>query len=112
MEINGCDVNLTWSPPREDACPITKYIIHYREETSQDNKNDWLQIPISQVTKTFYVIRLICNTKYEIAVSAHNGNMESDWSTSWQVKTNTGVILLIISCIVKYECLSRVVFKT
>ena len=34
-EINGCNVNLTWSPPREDACPITMYIIHYREANSQ-----------------------------------------------------------------------------
>jgi len=94
-EINGCNVNLKWSPPRQDACPILKYIVYYREKNSQDSETDWRQIPISQVTKTFLNIPLFCDTKYEFAVSAHNGKMESDLSAYWQVKTNTGVILAL-----------------
>ena len=92
-EINGCDVNLTWSPLRRQACPITKYRIYHREKESQENEAEWSQIPISQVTRTFRVIPLICNKKYEIAVSAFNGKTESKKSTSWLVKVNTGVIL-------------------
>ena len=94
-EINGCNVNLTWSSPREDACPITKYIIHYRETSSQHNETEWQQIPVSQVTKTFFYIPLFCDKKYEFAVSVYNGKMESDWSDYWHIKTNTGVILAL-----------------
>ena len=92
-EINGCDVNLTWSPPRRQACPITKYKIYYREKTSQENEAEWSEIPISQVKKTFYVIRLFCDKKYEIAVSAFRETTESKRSTSWLVKVNSGLIL-------------------
>ena len=104
-EINGCDVNLTWSPPRRQACPITKYRIYYREKQLQENEAEWSQIPISQVTKTFHVIRLSCEKKYEIAVSALNEITEGKKSTSWLVKVNTGVILfydeiIIIPCVI------------
>ena len=50
----------------------------------------WLLKP--QVTNTFYVITLDCDKEYEIAVSASLSNgPASDWSTSWRVKTNSGV---------------------
>ena len=93
-EINGCDVNLTWSqPPRRQTCPITKYRIYYREKESQEKETEWSQIAISQVTRTFHVIRLTCDKKYEIAVSALNEITEGKKSTSWLVKVKTGVIL-------------------
>ena len=102
-EINGCNVNLTWSPPRKDACPIAKYIVHYRQKTSQDNETDWRQISVSQVTKTFLHIPLFCDTKYEFAVSAHNGKMKSGWSNSWQVQINSGVIVLYVTYVDLHE---------
>ena len=105
-EIYGCDVNLTWSQaPRRQACPITKYSIYFRERKSQENEAEWNQIPVSQVTKTFHVILLTCDKKYEIAVSASNEGTEGKMSTSWLVKVNTGVILfydevIIILCVI------------
>ena len=60
-----------------------------------DSDPGWLLKP--QVTNTFYVITLDCDKEYEIAVSAslHNGPA-SDWSTSWRVKTNSGVTVLYV----------------
>ena len=105
-EIYGCDVNLTWSrAPRREACPITKYRIYYREKESQENEAEWSEIPISQVTKTFHVIRLTCDKKYEIAVSALNALTEGKKSTSWLVKVHTGVILFYDEVII----ISRVI---
>ena len=103
-EIKGCDVNLTWSPLRRQACPITKYRIYYRTKESQENEAEWSQIPISLVTRTFCVIRLTCDKKYEIAVSAFHGLTESKKSTSWLVKVNTGVILFYDEVIIIPSC--------
>ena len=103
-EINGCDVNLTWSPLKRKACPITKYKIYYRTKESQENEADWSQIPISQVTRTSHVIRLTCDKKYEIAVSAFHGIIESKKSISWLVKVNAGVILFYDEVIIMPSC--------
>jgi len=51
------------------ACPLTMYIIYYREIQTDGNEADWIQIPITQVKKTSYVIPLKCDVEYEIAMS-------------------------------------------
>lgn len=93
VELKGCYANLTWVPPRRYACGITKYVIHYREIKLHGSKADWSEIPISQVNKTFHLIPLLCDATYEIAMSAWS-KTQSDWSSSWQVKTNSGVTYL------------------
>lgn len=87
-----------WSPPVDTGCPLTMYIIYYREIKSGGNKADWLQIPITQLNKTAYVIPLKCDTEYEIAMSAKDEEKESDMSNSWLVKTKsatTGIYFTI-----------------
>ena len=96
MEINGCNVNFTWIPPRDSACPITSYVIHYREVKTYGNIAGWSQTIISdhEATNNFFVVPLDCGKEYEIAVSARrSGKWESDWSTSWRVKTNSGGVV-------------------
>ena len=89
MEINSCTLNYMWSPPLHTGCPLTMYIIYYREIQSEGNKADWLQIPITQVKKTSYVIPLKCDIEYEIAVSVKDEQRESVISNFWRVKTKS-----------------------
>ena len=93
-EIKGCSVNLTWSPPPRQACPVNKYTIFYREKTSDEYEADWTEKRISQVSRTSHVIRLFCDSNYEIAMSTLIGKRESSRSTSWQVRTNSGASLI------------------
>ena len=88
-EIYGCDVNLTWSPPLDAGCPLTMYKIHYRDIQPGGNNTEWLQIPVTQLNKTFYVMPLMCDTEYEIAMSAKDEERESGLSSSWRVKTKS-----------------------
>ena len=89
MEINSCDLNYMWSPPMHTGCPLTMYIIHYREIHSDGNETDWLQISIAQLKKTSYVIPLKCDVEYEIAMSVKDGQRESVMSNFWRVKTKS-----------------------
>ena len=99
-EIKGCIVNLTWSLPPRQACPVKKYKIYYRVKTSGDNEAEWTEKSLSRLTKTFQVIPLLCDLKYEIAMASLTGISEGDRSTSWQVKTNSGVLLLLLLLVV------------
>jgi len=89
MEINGCALNYTWSPPLHAVCLLTKYIIYYREIQSDDKEADWMQIPITQLKQTSYVIPLRCGREYEIAMSVKDEEKESVMSNFWRVKTKS-----------------------
>ena len=100
-------MNLTWSPPPRQACPVKKYKIYYRVKTSGDNEAEWTKKSISRLTKTFEVIPLLCDLKYEIAMASLTGIREGYWSTSWQVKTNSGVLLLLLFFYAELVIISR-----
>ena len=87
MEINSCHLFYRWSPSLHTACPLTTYIIYYREIQSNGNKTHWSQIPITQVKKTSYVIPLKCDMEYEIAMSVKDAERECVMSNFWHVKT-------------------------
>ena len=89
MEINSCTLNYTWSPPMHIGCPLTMYIIYYREIQSDGNEADWLQISITQLNKTFYVMPLKCDMEYEIAISVKDAERESVMSNFWRVTTKS-----------------------
>ena len=71
------------------GCPLTMYIIYYREIQSHGNKADWLQISITQLQKTSYVMPLKCDMEYEIAISGKDAERESVMSNFWLVKTKS-----------------------
>ena len=89
VEINGCALNYMWSAPLHAVCPFTKYIIYYREIQSDGNKADWLQIHITQLKETSYLISLRCDREYEIAMSVKDEEKESVMSNFWRVKTKS-----------------------
>ena len=91
MEINGCNVNVTWISPMDTGCPLTMYMIHYREIQSGGSKDDWIRRQINQVTSTFHFMPLKCDTEYEIAMSVRDEEKESTMSNSWHVKTNSDI---------------------
>ena len=88
MELNSCVLNYMWSPPMDIICPLKMYIIYYREIQSDDNEADWLQIPFTHTT-TSYFIQLKCNMEYEIAMSVKDEEKESVKSNFWRVKTKS-----------------------
>ena len=94
-EINGCNVNLTWSS--KNICIITKHMIRYRERKSQGYSDEWIETTINKPTNNFHELKLDCNKNYEIAVSLLFGELKSGWSTSWQVATNSGLTLPFVS---------------
>ena len=87
IELNGCALNYTWSPPLHTACPLTMYIIYYREIQSDGKVAEWMQIHITQLKETSHVIPLICDREYEIAMSVKDEEKESVMSNFWLVKT-------------------------
>ena len=63
------------------------YTIYYREIQSDSNDADWLQISITQLQKTSYVMPLKCDMEYEIAISVKDAEKESVMSNFWRVTT-------------------------
>ena len=89
MEKKGCSVSLTWSS--KDVCTITKSTIRYKEIKSQGDLDEWIEININKPTNNFPDLKLDCDKEYEIAVSSWFGKTQSDWSTSSQVKIDSGM---------------------
>lgn len=89
IEIHGCNVKLTWSPPRDNECPLSMYVLHYREIKPHGNEVDWQQISITEVANNTYVIPLNCDAEYEISMSARDEKRESTMSNVWQIETNS-----------------------
>ena len=86
-EIDGCNVSVMWRLPTRSACSVT-YTIRYREIKTFMNDSDPGWIVIHNVTNTYHTIPLDCDKEYEIAVTAGS---TSGWSTSWRVKTKSGM---------------------
>ena len=89
IEINSCVLNYMWSPPMDIICPLTMYIIYYREIQADGNEADWLQVPITELNITSVDIRLKCDVEYEIAMSVKDEEKESVLSNFWRVKTKS-----------------------
>ena len=86
-EIDGCNVSVMWTLSTCSACSVT-YTIRYREIKMFMSDCDPGWIIIHNVTSFFHTIPLGCNKEYEIAVTAGSTN---GWSTSWRVKTKSGM---------------------
>lgn len=84
-------MNITWSPPTNIICPLSTYIIHYRKVPSLDSKADSIQINVTNVTHTFYLMQLDCGIQYEIQMTATNKLGKSKRSNTWQVKTKSSI---------------------
>ena len=80
----------------DTGCPLTMYIIYYREIQSGGNEADMSQIHITQPKTTSYVILLKCDTEYEIAISAKDEKRESGMSNTWRVKTQSGTAYIYL----------------
>ena len=91
-EIDGCNVSVMWRLPTISACSVT-YTIRYREIKTFMNDTDPGWIVIQNVTSTYHTIPLNCDKEYEIAVTAGS---TSGWSTSWRVKTKSGMAVYYV----------------
>ncbi|CAH3159732.1 unnamed protein product [Porites evermanni] len=96
-EIHGCKVNVTWS--RKEICTITNTTVRYREIKPLVIEAKWTEYKVPSTT--FHLLSLECDKGYEIGVSSWFGEVQSDWSVSWKVKTlstvtPTGVPILWI----------------
>ncbi|KAL9987753.1 hypothetical protein ACROYT_G002109 [Oculina patagonica] len=85
--VSGCDVNLRWSLPEDNGCPITLYTIYYSERQSK-NEDSWHQINVTKVTKSEHLLSLKCNTEYSFTVTAWNELGESAISSEWPIETS------------------------
>ena len=87
VQVFGCGVNLKWSSPRDNGCPLTMYTIYYREVQSTSENDSWHQINVTVDTTSRDLPSLKCNTEYIFKVSAWNELGESDTSNEWPIKT-------------------------
>ncbi|KAJ7385283.1 hypothetical protein OS493_016354 [Desmophyllum pertusum] len=85
-----CDVNLTWSPPADNGCPLTMYSIYYQQIQSRETGESWYQVNVSNhgnVMETNYTISLACDRQYTVEISAWNELGQSGRSRPWIIKT-------------------------
>ncbi len=99
-QVSGCDVNLRWSFPEDNGCPLTLYTIYYRELQLR-NEDSWHKINVTKVTKSEHLLSLKCNTEYTFAVSAWNELGESPFSSEWPIslktsKTSKGMVSMFL----------------
>ena len=92
-EIDGCNVSVMWRLPTSSACSVT-YTIRYREIKAFMNDGDPGWTTIHNVMNTYHAIPLDCDKEYEIAVTAGS---TSGWSTSWRVKTKSGMAVYCLT---------------
>ena len=97
-EIRSCNVNVSWSTPLDNGCPLTNYSVYYREMYSHETEPLWREIKVTDVLKTHYFLSLKCDTRYMIEVSAWNEKGESDISRTWITKTMSGKCSLSSIC--------------
>ena len=94
-QVSGCDVNLRWSVPEDNGCPLTLYTIYYRELQSK-NEDNKQPINVTKVTKSEHILSLKCNKEYAFAVSAWNELGESAVLSEWPIKTVKGMIFMVV----------------
>ena len=92
-EALSCNVNLTWSTPVDNGCPLTMYSIYYRQIQPRVTGAPWDSINITNILDTRYFLSLRCDTQYMIEVSAWNELGQSDRSKAWVIKTSSGMFL-------------------
>lgn len=93
--LSDCNVNLTWSPPRDNGCPLEKYTIYYRQrQLRKEELLPWHETSITNVAKTFSVLSLKCGRKYELTLTASNQAGESSKSSPWRIIT-AGVLIVL-----------------
>ena len=80
-------MNLKWSSPQDNGCPLTLYKIYYREQQSTIEDDSWHQINVTVDTRSRDLPSLKCNTEYIFKVSAWNELGESATSNQWPIKT-------------------------
>ena len=84
----SCDVNLTWSTPADNGCPLTKYSVYYG--LSYEDKQEAIWHEINDLKENAFILTLKCNSRYVIEVSAWNELGESNRSKTLEITTNSG----------------------
>ena len=92
-QVSGCDVNLKWSLPEDNGCPLTMYTIYH---SALQSNNLMHQINVTKVAKSEHLLSLKCNTEYTFAISAWNELGESAVSSEWLIKTTKGMIFMVV----------------
>ena len=90
-EVTSGIVVVAWEPPW--ACPVDKYIVHYREVISLEAKSNWHSVTVNR-KETSYMLHLNCRKEYDVAVTSWSGHSQSNLSDSkiWNFKTGGGNI--------------------
>ena len=86
VQVFGCDVNLKWSSPQDNGCPLIMYTVYYREQSTTED-DSWHQINVTVDTRSRDLPSLKCNTEYIFKMSAWNELGESATSNQWPIKT-------------------------
>jgi len=96
--LSKCKVNVTWSAPRDNGCPLNKYTIHYREiQLTKEDTPLWHETSITNVAQTFSGLSLKCNRQYELTVTASNDAGKSDKAHKLRINI-TGTSRVLIKC--------------
>ncbi|KAL9976606.1 hypothetical protein ACROYT_G013927 [Oculina patagonica] len=87
--VPGGTVVVAWEPPLEEACPVEKYTVYYREVMSSSK---WHSVSVNRNT-TSYTLHLNCGSEYDVAVTSASGYGESLLKESkiWNFKTSEAV---------------------
>ena len=89
--LSKCKVNLTWSAPRDNDCPLNMYTIYYREiQLTENDTPQWHETRITKVAQTFSSLSLKCGRQYEFTLTASNDAGESDKSHPLRINV-TGI---------------------
>ena len=89
-ETVSCDVNLTWSTPLDNGCPLTRYSVYYKWFQPREPGAPWNEVKITDVLRTHHILLLRCDQQYLIEMSAWNELGESGRSKTWITKTISG----------------------
>ena len=69
-------------------CATTKNIIRFRVINPQGYRAE-RRMQEHTSAKLYHLLTLGCDKIYQIEVSSMIGELQSDWSTPWQVRTNS-----------------------
>lgn len=70
--VPGCNVNLKWTKPQSNGCPILFYTVHYIQKGTRQDTNEWRIINVTDPKLDQQEIPLNCTTSYEFKVKAWN----------------------------------------
>ena len=87
LQMYRCDVNLKWSSPQDNGCPLTMYKVYYREVQSFGEDEYWHHINVTMDSTSTNLTSLKCNSEYTFKVTAWNELGESNTSKEWRIKT-------------------------